>query len=121
VKSNNINSCKINRSDGKQYTIFLPSSNKETADIVDELNKQFDHLLVTPVRCDDSELDDSCQAGIEISAIRGSSRSTTEQDFADMNDILKIVNPKIRGNERPILRSIREGIKVYNNHETKTV
>jgi hypothetical protein len=107
MKSNN-NSCGVHRSKGKQYTIFVPDSNKNIKGIVRELDEHFDCILTTPKRSD--EPDQNLCEGTEIAVIRTS--SDRNQDLVDIDKILGIVSPRNR-RSRPILYNVRDDITVY--------
>lgn len=110
MKTNN-NSCKVHHSKGKQYTIFVPSSNKNIGGMVEKLGKRFDCVMTAP-QCSHEEQGDR-RCGTEITAFRIGSYNDKDQDIFDLNNILEIVNPPDRKSDRPALYNVREDITIY--------
>jgi hypothetical protein len=96
------NGCKITKSEGRNYDLFVPTSVKrsETTKICDTLKKHFDQVIVSPKEDCEREDSTSCIKGLEIAAIR--SRNSEEQEFTDMGMLLDIISP-IGRKVRPML------------------
>jgi hypothetical protein len=101
------NGCKITKSKGKQYDIFVPASNKnlETHKIIGSFTSHFDRVIVSTKDACEVEDSKTCVKGLEITAIRN--MNSKDQEFNDSRFLLDIISP-ITKKDRPMLKDSRE-------------
>jgi hypothetical protein len=113
--------CKIQTFRGIEFKILVPSDtgNAQIQQVVNRLGNHFDLVISTPAECQagyESDQSANCK-GVEITAVRKNSVGSNEpKEFTDIREVMDLVWPEDKKQNRPILTGMSDDIEIRERH-----
>ena|SRR5213593_2429715 len=116
------NRCSLQRTLGKEFTIFVPTSVENSKKIksnsvLKKLARQFDYVLAKPgaEHCFTPERAKigKCRRGFEATAIRRHNEHGSDQEQEDREHVFNLASVHIGAFDKPILLDVNDNVVVY--------
>src|SRR5262245_132094 len=83
--------CRIDINSGQLFSILFQENDGLETDTIDVLAKQFDLVMVSPAKCNDSDSQPASCEGVEVMALR--KKSNVDLESSDISAILNTAWP----------------------------